>query len=133
MKLKTFVGVIMQRFREKLEFCKVRDLRIHSDWLNMEQTLPRGQMHKILCRFTTKTLCTHKDKKYDIPFVRFIKLHVYLINLNHCGTGHMCTSPQLALSACRHLFRYQYLCLLYHSLDVSVSDKDREAGKLPFH
>lgn len=62
MKFKTFVGIIMQSFREKLEFGKVRDLLNHSDWLRMEQTLPRGQMQKILCRFTTKTLCTHKDK-----------------------------------------------------------------------
>ncbi len=77
-------------------------------------------MHKT--RFTTKTLVRTKTEIYiSILYVRFIKLHVCLVlfcKSQSLWNWVLCINEYR--NASNHLFAFRYLCLLHHSLDLSM-------------
>lgn len=86
---------------KKLEFCRVRDL------LNLSRRIKS-------CADLQLKLCVDTKTKIRILFF-FIKLDAFLINLNHYGTGHMCTrlisTPTVSpkMHVCKKL-QFHWLC-----------------------
>lgn len=91
-------------------------------------------MHKALCRFITKTMCTHKDRS-----VRFIKLNIRSVLqisfIMELGTHARASFPleQFTRNGCRNaLFEFRYLCPLHLSIDLFMTRMAKKKCNLTF-